>query len=778
MSPSRLKKFAHYKWFGLAGMLVVVGGIFATVASVQQNQDVRSRASGGQTSFREITLVQKKVISYVNIGRYASSSYGAYPRYSYLTKPSAVFPQPVTEGNLIIVAVSNLFGSVSVSDNVGNVYKRATMMPENGKGSGQIAIFYAENTKPGMTSITPRVGTSDGVSAYTVAVYEYAGAAKTNALDKVSSAYGRDSVIRTGTTATTSQSHELVFTAGAYTSERQVTLTPDANYRLLDTQTDIMSAPGMIITQDKYVTGQNQFSSNIPLKNFFCKQSYSGQGNCATAGSVVTFRAEAVTGSYEQPTPTPVKDYSGEMTYSEIALRQKKVVPYVNPGLAATEWYKAHPQSYNVSRNPNVAFPNPVAEGSLIVVAVANLSTAITFTDNLGNTYRKVTEVIPQTTTKGQLALFYAENVRGGTVNIIPRADSFQSATAYTISAYEYSGVAKEGALDKVSTGYSRNPIITTGTTQATSQAKELVFTAGTYTADSRPSLTPDTNYRFLDFFNWQTEPVIGLLNLITQDKIVSAQGQYSSNINIKNFSCTNSYNSQGFCATAGIIATFRAEGKKPAYEPTQAYASPTTPYESPTQAYASPTQPYSVSPTQSYGYGNTILKVNVLINGVGQKSGEYGNIQPKHPEREVTIDIFNAGTELIKTVTGTITYDSATGLFRGAVDLGSAIPDGPYIVKLKTEQTLRKSVAGIQQLAPGKTVALADVKLQTGDINDDNKIDILDYNIFTGCYSDLEPAKNCAAGNEVKADLNDDGRVNQFDYNLFIRELSSISGQ
>lgn len=58
------------------------------------------------------------------------------------------------------------------------------------------------------------------------------------------------------------------------------------------------------------------------------------------------------------------------------------------------------------------------------------------------------------------------------------------------------------------------------------------------------------------------------------------------------------------------------------------------------------------------------------------------------------------------------------------------------------------------------------------GDINGDNKIDILDYNILLGCYSDMLPPTSCNASIKLHADLNNDGKVNQYDYNLFIREV------
>ena len=68
-------------------------------------------------------------------------------------------------------------------------------------------------------------------------------------------------------------------------------------------------------------------------------------------------------------------------------------------------------------------------------------------------------------------------------------------------------------------------------------------------------------------------------------------------------------------------------------------------------------------------------------------------------------------------------------------------------------------------------------VHLVTGDIKIDNALNILDYNILIGCYSDFAPAVSCTADLKEEADLTDDGQVNQFDYNLFLRDLSVQNG-
>lgn len=76
------------------------------------------------------------------------------------------------------------------------------------------------------------------------------------------------------------------------------------------------------------------------------------------------------------------------------------------------------------------------------------------------------------------------------------------------------------------------------------------------------------------------------------------------------------------------------------------------------------------------------------------------------------------------------------------------------------------------------------------GDINDDNQLDVEDYNILRDCgYGALNPLPISDPTSEYNsptcqshqfknnADLNDDGIIDSHDFNLFIRELSVQAG-
>ncbi len=172
-----------------------------------------------------------------------------------------------------------------------------------------------------------------------------------------------------------------------------------------------------------------------------------------------------------------------------------------------------------------------------------------------------------------------------------------------------------------------------------------------------------------------------------------------------------------------------------------------------------------------------TRLSLTLSLHGIGtggdNVSPGSGNINPRHPERTVRVDFYNATNQLVLSKTGTVYYVPSTGRFAGIIDLGS-IESGTYRARLKVSQYLTKIVPGITTLTNGQTHQLANISLVTGDVNNDDRINILDFNIIQDCFSGLLPPRNCADSiKKLAADITDDGAVDQFDYNLYIREIS-----
>jgi len=190
---------------------------------------------------------------------------------------------------------------------------------------------------------------------------------------------------------------------------------------------------------------------------------------------------------------------------------------------------------------------------------------------------------------------------------------------------------------------------------------------------------------------------------------------------------------------------------------------------------------PYNM-PTTTPVPGDTTVAVNLGLQGIGTAGDSAnpnsdGNMNPLHPQRTITMTVFNSQNQQVAVQTGSVNYNSTTGKFDGNIDLGT-LATGLYTIKIQTPQYLRGLVPGIQNITQGQVTSLPYLSLVVGDINGDNQINILDYNILMGCYSDLLPAVSCTPAQKLEADLNDDGNVNEFDYNLFLRELSNVGGQ
>ena len=162
-------------------------------------------------------------------------------------------------------------------------------------------------------------------------------------------------------------------------------------------------------------------------------------------------------------------------------------------------------------------------------------------------------------------------------------------------------------------------------------------------------------------------------------------------------------------------------------------------------------------------------------------------NKNPKHPKRPFTVEVFDSQNKKISDVKGSLNYVSDTksvsfGKFTATVTLGKDFPGANYTVKIKTDGFLRKGVPGIQRLKTNEVNTIPQVSLIGGDINSDNRIDILDYNLLVSCsiFAKTEKARIACNSNsfyKIQADINDDGNVNELDYGYFLQEYSVQNG-
>lgn len=155
------------------------------------------------------------------------------------------------------------------------------------------------------------------------------------------------------------------------------------------------------------------------------------------------------------------------------------------------------------------------------------------------------------------------------------------------------------------------------------------------------------------------------------------------------------------------------------------------------------------------------------------------GNFLLKHITRNVLLTFYDSTNKPVTTVPGSIMYNSSSKNFQGTLS-SSTLATGQYTVILTMNGYLGKQFPGIIGITQGQTITLPEISLITGDINNDNQLNILDYNAIISCFG-LKAATNVCTNpitaQNPGADLNDDGVIDGIDYNLFIREISVQPG-
>lgn len=200
-----------------------------------------------------------------------------------------------------------------------------------------------------------------------------------------------------------------------------------------------------------------------------------------------------------------------------------------------------------------------------------------------------------------------------------------------------------------------------------------------------------------------------------------------------------------------------------------------------PPNATPTPTLPPGVTATPTPtplpppppGTGSGQLKFDLTLEGVSNNP-EAGNTNPKNPSRTLVVEFLTLSGQKVAEISqaGAITFNASLGTFAGSVAMPN-LTQAVYNVKVKTDKYLRKLFSNYT-LSSDSTVELPRVTLIVGDANNDNLVDVVDYNLVTNvCFGTkalLDPS--CS-----RADLDDDGDVDIFDANLVIRSMAKREG-
>ncbi|HLD01645.1 MAG TPA: hypothetical protein VJC10_02095 [Patescibacteria group bacterium] len=184
-------------------------------------------------------------------------------------------------------------------------------------------------------------------------------------------------------------------------------------------------------------------------------------------------------------------------------------------------------------------------------------------------------------------------------------------------------------------------------------------------------------------------------------------------------------------------------------------------------------------------------LSFSVLLHGVGNSGDStnptnhsFSNKTPVITEIPLGVNVETSSGSLVSQGFGTVLYDGANGVFKGDIVLEFPVDEGSYTLKLKTPGYLSKKIQDFP-LATLQNAAFESIEFIAGDVNEDNSLDILDYNILLDCGYGSTRVKSQSKSRcyehypyDENADLNLDDVVDQKDYNLFLREKPIRSGE
>ncbi len=192
-----------------------------------------------------------------------------------------------------------------------------------------------------------------------------------------------------------------------------------------------------------------------------------------------------------------------------------------------------------------------------------------------------------------------------------------------------------------------------------------------------------------------------------------------------------------------------------------------TTPTPGPTDTL-SVTPTLNPVPTQTAGDSGFSFAISLALGGID------GSNTPLHLTRGVTLQLFNSAMQQAATYTGDVTYDSSQKIFTGVIP-GTSLSPGLYTIKAIVPGYLHRLYPVPIQYSSATQFTLPELSLTGGDVNGDNRLNIIDYQLIIDCYTGS--LGTCNDSQRQNADLNDDGKVDQIDYNIFLRQLTVHNG-
>lgn len=195
-------------------------------------------------------------------------------------------------------------------------------------------------------------------------------------------------------------------------------------------------------------------------------------------------------------------------------------------------------------------------------------------------------------------------------------------------------------------------------------------------------------------------------------------------------------------------------------------------------------------APTGSTQSGDTKLNLSFTLSGIGNSatSSQQLNNNPTRTTRTGDVIVLDRNLNVVDTYSLSANYNSQNGVYNATANLGD-LPSGTYFIKFRLDNTLFKSIPGGMDLIGGTTNSHSGIlELISGDVvrtgTSDNVIDILDYSAVHTCLDAIVSNVSvqavgaaCGLQTALKTDFNDDDVIDLKDYNIILRAFTKRVG-
>lgn len=202
-----------------------------------------------------------------------------------------------------------------------------------------------------------------------------------------------------------------------------------------------------------------------------------------------------------------------------------------------------------------------------------------------------------------------------------------------------------------------------------------------------------------------------------------------------------------------------------------------------------SPTTPVTPATSPTPIPGNTYISLTVAAEALG--ASHDGTPRPVHKQRTMKLCVYDLGADptgdsdckkgMVKELVFPVSFNYKNEVLEtlSFIDLGRSIVTGKYKLLVTVDRYLRTNI-GTQTITSGQvnSIDAGRTELAVGDVNGDNAVDVLDWNIVRDCFQgdveDRSQSPSCGQKKE-KADVTDDGRVNGIDINWVLVNMGLV---